>query len=98
MNGKVEWPERQQSVLFAGTCCKQFQFHFRVAGSVVVNTSVAARHAAALGPALTINVPNVINSKHERASRAQADTKSLKLQLSEKPRTLFHLLCPTGAA
>jgi hypothetical protein len=26
MNGKVEWPERQQSVQFAGTCCKKFQY------------------------------------------------------------------------
>jgi hypothetical protein len=24
MYGEVEWPERQQSVQFAGTCCKQF--------------------------------------------------------------------------
>jgi hypothetical protein len=26
MNGKVEWPERQQSVQFAGTNCEQFHF------------------------------------------------------------------------
>jgi hypothetical protein len=24
MNGEVEWPERQLSVQFAGTCCEQF--------------------------------------------------------------------------
>jgi hypothetical protein len=24
MYGEVEWPERQQAVQFAGTCCKQF--------------------------------------------------------------------------
>jgi hypothetical protein len=43
----------------------------RVAGSVVVNTS-AARHAAAVGPVVAINVPNIISSKHERVARAQA--------------------------
>jgi hypothetical protein len=29
MYGEVEWPERQQSVQFAGTCCEQFQFQFQ---------------------------------------------------------------------
>jgi hypothetical protein len=28
VSGLVERPERQQSVQFAGTCCKQFQFQF----------------------------------------------------------------------
>jgi hypothetical protein len=27
--GDVEWPERQQSVEFAGTCCEQFPIYFR---------------------------------------------------------------------
>jgi hypothetical protein len=30
MYGEVEWPERQQLVQFAGTCCKQFQFLERI--------------------------------------------------------------------
>jgi hypothetical protein len=30
MYGEVEWPVRQLSVKFAGTCCKQFQFQFQL--------------------------------------------------------------------
>jgi hypothetical protein len=55
----------------------------RLAGSVATNTSVAKHAAATVGPAAVINVPNPISSKHERAARAQPETKSLKLQLSE---------------
>jgi hypothetical protein len=30
MYGEVEWPERHQSVQFAGTCCEHFQFQFQL--------------------------------------------------------------------
>jgi hypothetical protein len=47
-----------------GTCGSS-----RVAGSVVVNTSVV-RNAAAVGPVVASNVPIIITSKHERIVRA----------------------------
>jgi hypothetical protein len=55
-----------------------------VAGSDVGAIKSLAKHAAAVGPAVaSINVPNLICSKHERAARAQAETWSLKHKLSE---------------
>jgi hypothetical protein len=77
MYGEVEWPVRQQSVQFAGTCCKQFQFQFGRLGTFLATEVV---ETLSTPPSTTIAIPAKLVVGRRRQNKQRGSRKPFTLR------------------